>query len=123
MVVVGDGEELSTAERTLWYNPRFVVNVDRETGQFVDGVGFSVDVRWRLDGSLRASIMSASFGKVPDAVIDVEWVDESTLVVTVEIPDVEVTVTRFHIELSVRTEDADGNTSNYGDLGVWELES
>jgi hypothetical protein len=125
MIVVGDGETMAHAETTRWYNPRFIINeIEPSTRQFIDGMGFYVDVGFEPDGSSDAQVLDTSFQRIDDATAEVEWLDESTLVIIVDIPGSEITVSLIRIELGARTQDADGiETGTFGDLAIWELES
>lgn len=123
MTVAGDGRTMSTAATTKWYNPRFIVNNDPETNRYADESGFSVDVGWN-DGVPEADVRDSNDGLVTDAVVDIEWIDASTLRVTVQPIGDAVVVDRARIELSVRTQDADGNTvATFEDDAFWDADS
>jgi hypothetical protein len=63
----------------------------------------------RLPESLR--VFDTENAAITEAVVTAAWLDASTLHVVVELPDGDRAVTRARIELAVRTQDADGNTT------------
>jgi len=113
LTVFGDGESVAVAPTTQWYNPRFIVNNDASTNTYEPG-GFAVDVGWWGDAkNLQAVVLDENFVQVPssETSVDVEWLDPSTLQVTAVIDGPQLEVTNMRVEMSVRLQNADGNTT------------
>lgn len=119
MTVAGDGQATAAAETTKWYNPRFYVNSDPAINQFDPG-GFAVDVSIDADG-ITGNAWDETRTRYDDVVIEGEWLDSSTLQVTVTgIPEVELV--RGRVELSIRIFDAEGVTvATFDDRATWEV--
>jgi len=113
LTVFGDGETVSTAPTTKWYNPRFIVNNDASTNTYEPG-GFAVDVGWWGDDKkLDAAVLDENFTRMPaaEASVDVEWLDSSTLRVITTIEGPQIEVTNMRVEMSVRLQNSEGATT------------
>lgn len=122
MQVAGDGQAVSAADTTKWYNPRFIVNNDRATNSFDPG-GFSVDVKVERDGSIDGRVFDENNSLLPDPVVEGRWLDASTLEVTVTDSGIDVDLVRGRVELSVRVMDGDGVTvATFDDDASWEAD-
>jgi hypothetical protein len=121
MTVAGDGETVSTDDQTRWYNPRFVVNHDPNTGTVDPAGGFTVDAGWNNDGSPDIRVFDEDFGLIVDTEGALQWLDPSTLEVVVSGAAIDsIEVKELQVELTVRVTDAEGVelASPFGD-GCW----
>ena len=123
MTVKGDGESLSTQELTT-YDVTFIVNNEWPNNIYYDDTGFDVYVSWNHQNQVYGWQVSDSDRSVVDgASVDIEWLDESTLQVTVDLPSDRVEVTEVRTELDVYISDADDKqVYRHRDVAIWTAE-
>lgn len=126
LIVEGDGEALSMADNTS-YQVSFVVNNRWPENEFYDDTGFTVRVQWQSQAQAFAGqVLSADqFNPQPveGATTDIEWLDQSTLQVIVELPGDQVDVTEVRAELAVYITDDDGGfVYERYDVAIWKAD-
>lgn len=127
MIVEGDGEALSMADNTS-YQVTFIVNNKWPENEFYDDTGFLVRVQWQRQAQAFAGqVLNADqFNPQPidGATIDIEWLDQSTLQVIVDIPGNQVDVTEVRTEVNVYITDEDGGfVYERSDVAIWNAET
>ena len=126
MIVEGDGESLSKEDYTS-YQVKFIVNNDWSNNVYYDDTGFSVLVQWNhLAKEYGWQVVNADqFNpqSIEGATVDIEWLDESTLDVVVELPGDQIEVSEMRIELDVYITDANDNyVYDHRDVAIWTAE-
>lgn len=123
VIVEGDGEILAISENVN-YDLRFIVNNQWPDNVYDDDTGFEVLIAWnRLAGVFVGTVNSASRTRIDDAVVDIVWLDPSTVQVTVDLPGDDVEVNRVRVELFILTLDDDGNSTGFfEDIAMWHAE-
>lgn len=120
MTVEGDGESLSKADYTS-YQVSFIVNNEWPDNVYYDDTGFMVLVQWNhLAKQYSGQVFDSDFSPIKDADIDIEWLDESTLQVIVDLPGDRIEVTEMRTDLYVYISDANDNYVNdQRDVAIW----
>ena len=120
MTVKGDGESLSKEEYTS-YQVSFIVNNEWPNNVYYDDTGFAVYVSWQhLAQDYAGQVFDSNFSPMKGTSIEIEWLDESTLQVIVELPGDQIEVIEMRTELDVYISDADDNhVYDHRDVAIW----
>ncbi len=123
MIVEGDAETLLTADGTT-FNLQFVVNSTWPQNVFEDDSGFTVFVVWNRPAEVYVgSVNDSTNTRIPDATVDIVWLDASTLEATVALPGDDIDVRNVRTELSGLVQDAQERTiAQYFDVAIWNAE-
>jgi hypothetical protein len=124
MMVEGDGESLSKEEHTS-YQVSFIVNNEWPNNVYYDDSGFAVHVSWQhLAQAYAWQVFDSDRSLVSGVSVGIEWLDESTLQVIVDLPGDQVEVTEMRTELDLYISDADDNyVYDHRDVAIWTAQS
>ncbi len=89
------------------------------------GLSFSSNISWQcLAQDYAGQVFGSDHAPISDVPIDIEWLDNSTLQVIVELPGEQIEMTEVRAELDLYVSDTDDKyVYSYRDVAIWTSDS